>query len=83
MPRIRAPLHRLFFTFVEPNIPLLGDFIGLTTIPDVSHRADISFSNIRTKISLSQRNGDVDFTLEFPFSRYILAAEISFIAQSL
>jgi hypothetical protein len=83
--RIEAPLDSIVVSFsnelVISDIPLLRDFIGLTKIPDVSHQADISFSNISTEISLSQRNGDFDFEVEFSFSRYRLA-ELSLIAQA-
>jgi hypothetical protein len=72
----------LFSTqLVVSNIPLLRNFISLTKIPDVSHQADISFSNISTDISLFQRNGDFGFEVGFSFSRYCLA-ELSLIAQA-
>ena len=63
---------------------MLRDFIGRTKMPDLSHRADIYFSNFFATISLSQRKEDVEFKvlcLEFRFSGNTLA-QLSSLAQA-
>ena len=50
-----------FFDQPEFDISLLRDFLGRTKILEAPHRADISYSNCVSRITLFQRKGDVDF----------------------
>jgi len=86
--RIDAPLDCIAMTFfdelVVSDIPLLRDFIDRTKILNVPHRAETSFSNIRGRISLFQRKGDVDFkvlSFETPTSGFTLGSQISSLTE--
>jgi hypothetical protein len=63
--RIDAPLDSITVTLSEDlvvsDILLLRDFIDRNKILNGPHRAETSFSNIRDRISLFQRKGEVDF----------------------
>ena len=77
--RIDAPLDcinlQLMVTLSDQDrlafdVPPLRDFIWRTKLLNALHRADTSFSDHKSRISLFQRKGDIDFKvfdLEIPF----------------
>ena len=87
--RIEAPLDCIAVTFSDEtaisDIPLLRDFIYRTELLNAPHRAEIFFSDFNSRVSLFQRNGDVDFkvlSLAIPrFDYTFFSSQISSLAQ--
>ena len=88
--RIDAPLHcfAVVVTLRDQDqlafdLPPLRDFIWRTKLLNAPHRADMFFTDYRSRISLFQRKGDVDFkVLNLTFPCLASDSQLSAFAQA-
>ena len=88
--RIDAPLDCVAFTVtlcdqrqLAFDFSLLSDFISRTKLLNSPHRADISFTDYDSRISLFQRKGGVDFkVLNLSIPCFVSDSQLSVLAQA-